>query len=101
MANQLVQLKDGNNNLYPNVFVGIDTNNVIASNITLPYTATQDCFAISSETGHRRLYLNGTEVQAIVGGADALICFNIIIKKGQVISTNDSASLTLYGLKYI
>ena len=46
MANQVVKLKSGNDYLYPqSVLNGIDTNNVLGSNLT-SYTATQDCWLI-------------------------------------------------------
>lgn len=102
MANYKVQLKDGNNNLYPNPnFIGIDTSNIIATgsgtSSGITYTAVQDCVAVPAGAN---IKINGVAIS----GASLRI-YPIALKKGDVffvggIPSQFGSEYKIYGLKY-
>ena len=99
MINQKIQLTDDGKNLFPNPnLVGIDMNNVLATNV-FPYTATEDCFAYCSPNAGG-VAIDG---KSAVYGYQVNIGAIVPVKKGQIItqSATYGSTIIVYGLKYI
>lgn len=97
MANQIVQLKDGENNLFPNSnMIGIDYNNIISGHPRKTYTAIQDCFIFGTGDNGEGLYIDSHYVFYGPCG------FTFLLKKGQKVSMDGHCEIQyVYGLKYI
>ena len=104
MSNQLrVEVKN-NKVIMPDTIPGIDFDNVIASNPTLPYTASQDCFVRLSCTsagysGYPHFLNNGDDL------GSAFYCNTnggvvMFFKKGTSVGIGTNCVSTVWGLKY-
>lgn len=93
MANQIVKLTDGGNNLYPHsALFFIDFDNVIASvKVTgtgyYTYTATEYCY-IRVRIGNVLVMpkVNGTTIQVLGEKYADVIVYNMFLKKGDTFS---------------
>lgn len=85
------------------VFVGIDTNNIIASNVSFPYTATQDCYICIYMQFYysppRNIFID--EQTIIKSTMNSYLQTPLLLKKGQKVSLDGTiGSSTVYGIKY-
>lgn len=106
MASIKAQLKSNGNNVFPNPnFVGIDTDNILATGNLLPYTVQEDCFitSFSNDGGNGHYILKIDNFKFVDSGSAPPRQSWCFAKKGQVISADIwyvTPIITVYGLKY-
>lgn len=101
MANTLKVIVENENVLTQSVLNGIDTVNIIASNIKT-YTATQDCFVYMAVfAAMTKAYIDGVEIAQHINGADHSEFNIILLKKGQTLTFSSTIStiLTVFAIK--
>lgn len=100
MSTKLVNLKDGSDYLVPKVFGGMDTNNVIAQSVGIPYTATTDSWAITkaNSSSSYSMTINGKYLGHIQDG----MANPVPLKNGDVLNgtTGKFTISFVFGIKY-
>lgn len=108
MVNKKIQLQDDGVNLYPlAMFNGINTSDVIASGITFPYTANQDCYGYfyigtNNNSFSAQITIDGQDVISAPANVNVKLSNIIPLKKGQVVDKTARCEIynsIIYGIK--
>lgn len=101
MSNQLKVKVVSSKVILPDSLGGIDTTNLLGTNPSFPYTATQDCYVyLSVNGGGGTITIDGSDVSCYSFDSRTYTGFTNLLKKGQVMNQTSGASCKIYGIKY-